>query len=83
MAPDEWSCPKHGTDTFGFALLCSHLASGSGTGFNAVPDVHDENESRPLAICDACEMERERSGSYRSSRVCAVCYDEIKAKHVR
>jgi hypothetical protein len=79
----EWSCSKHGADSFGFAFLCSHLASGTGTGFNSVPDAVDENESRPPAICDACEAERNCSGAYRSSRVCAVCYDEVKAHYVR
>ena len=77
----DWNCPKHGTDSFGFAFLCSHLASGTGTGFNTVPD--DENELRPPALCDACEAERSHSGGFHSSRVCGVCYDEIKAQGLR
>jgi DNA-binding GntR family transcriptional regulator len=47
-----------------------------------VPDVDEANESRPPAICDACEVERKRHGGYSSSRVCAVCYVEIKAQCV-
>jgi hypothetical protein len=82
MTPVDLSCPKHGESPFGFAFLCSHLASGKGTGFNEVPDVDEAYESRPLAICDACEAERKRHGGYSSSRVCAVCYDEIKAQCV-
>ena len=74
----EWSCPKHGTESFGFAFLCSHLAAGVGTGFHVVPD--DEGELRPPALCDACETKRQRSGGFESSRVCAACYDEIKAE---
>src|ERR1039457_1551690 len=80
MTNVEWSCPKHGTGRFGFAFLCSHLASGTGTGFNIVPDANEQTESRPPAICDACEVDRKRHGGYNSSRVCAVCYDEIKAR---
>jgi len=76
----EWSCSKHGSVSFGFAFLCSHLASGAGTGFNLVPDGDDENELRPPAICDACDLERSRSGGYGSSRVCGICYDEIEAR---
>ncbi len=78
----QWRCPRHGTDTFGFAFLCSHLEDGGGTGFNLVLDANDENELQPPAICDECEMERSRSGGYGSSRLCAICYDEIKARQV-
>jgi hypothetical protein len=45
-----------------------------------VPDVDEPNESRPPAICDECEADRERHAGYSSSRVCAVCYDESKAQ---
>jgi hypothetical protein len=77
----EWTCPKHGTDSFGFAFLCSHLASGTGTGFHVFRDV--ENESRPPALCDACETDRRHSDGFQSSRVCGACYDEIKAERLR
>jgi len=63
----EWICPSHGTDSFGFAFLCSHLASGVGTGLHSVPD--DENELWPAALCDEWETERQRSGGFQSSRV--------------
>lgn len=46
MVTVEWNCSKHGSGSFGFAFLCSHLASGTGTGFNTLVD-DDENESRP------------------------------------
>jgi len=82
MATVQWSCPKHGQDSLGFAFRCSHLASGSGVGFNLAPDP-DEDEERPPALCDACEAERKRSGGFHTSRVCAACYDEIKAKRMR
>jgi hypothetical protein len=76
------SCPKHGSDSFGFAFVCTHLASRTRTGFNLVPDSDEENESRPSALCDVCGVERKRTGGYQSSRVCAVCYDEIKGRHI-
>ena len=47
-----------------------------------MPDVDEANESRPPAICDECEVDRKRHGGYSSSRVCAVCYDEIKTQCV-
>jgi hypothetical protein len=75
----EWSCPKHGTYSFGFAFLCSHLASGAGIGFHTVPDDENENELRPPALCDSCEAERQRSGGFQSSRIGGACYDEVKA----
>lgn len=46
MVTVEWNCSKHGSGSFGFAFLCSHLAFGTGTGFNTLVD-DDENESRP------------------------------------
>jgi hypothetical protein len=79
----QWSCPKHGSGPFGFAFVCTHLALGAGPGFNPVPDSEEENESRSPALCDACEVERTRTGGYESSRGCAACYDEIKAQHIR
>jgi hypothetical protein len=81
MATIQWSCRKHGAGSFGFAFLCSHLASETGTGFNTVAD--DEHELRPPALCDACETERRRSGGFHSQRVCGACYDEIKEQYVR
>ena len=56
------SCPKHGSDSFGFAFVCTHLASRTRTGFNLVPDSDEENESRPSALCDVCGVERKRTG---------------------
>jgi hypothetical protein len=76
----EWISPKHGSDSFGFAFLCSHLASRVGTGFHVVPDDEHENEPRPPALCDACEAARRSSGGFQSSRVCGACYDEVKAE---
>ena len=76
----EWRCPKHESSSFGFAFLCAHLASGTGAGFHQVLDEDGENEPRPPALCDNCEQERKRSGAYQSSRVCAACYDEVKAQ---
>ena len=78
----EWNCQKHGSGSFGFAFVCSHLGSRTGTGFNLVPDSDEENESRPPAVCDTCEIERKRTGGYQSSLVCAACYDEIKGHHI-
>jgi hypothetical protein len=83
MATVEWSCLKHGETSFGFAFICSRLASGTGTGFNTAPEPNDEEESRPPALCDACEIERKRSGAYHTARVCGACYDEIKALRLR
>ena len=80
MTPKQWSCPKHGAGSFGFAFLCSHLASETGSGFNTVED--DQDELRPPALCDACEAKRMRSGGFQSQRVCGACYDEVKAKNV-
>jgi len=80
MEAVQWSCPKHGVASFGFAFLCAHLASGTGTGFHVVLDPEDEDEVRPPALCDVCKAERERSGAYHTSRVCGACYDEIKAQ---
>ena len=79
----EWDCPKHGSSSFGFAFLCAHLAAGIGTGFHPVPDPDEEDEARPPALCDACEVRRMHSGAYQSSRVCAMCYDEIKAQRAK
>jgi hypothetical protein len=70
----------HGIGSFGFAFVCSHLASATGAGFNAVAD--DAHERRPAALCDACEAERRCSGGFQAQRVCGVCYDEIKAKYI-
>ena len=79
----HFSCPKHAPGSYGFAFLCAHLASGTGSGFNPVHDVDEEDEPRPPVLCDICKIERERTGGYQSSRVCAACYDEIKAKYLR
>ena len=80
MATIQWSCRKHGAGSFGFAFLCSHLASQTGTGFHTVVD--DEGELRPPALCDACETERRSSGGFQSQRVCGACYDEMRAENV-
>lgn len=76
----EWSCAKHGSDSFGFAFLCAHLSSGRGSGFNTDPrGSESDDKSRPPAWCDECEAERQRNGAYHTARVCGACYDEIRA----
>ena len=52
--------PKAWFEFFWLRVSVPHLASGTGTGFNVVPDVDEPNESRPPAICDECEADRER-----------------------
>jgi hypothetical protein len=78
----EWTCSKHDTESLGFAFLCFHLASGVGKGFHTIPDDEDEHELRPAVLCDSCEAERQRSGGFRSSRVCGARYDEVKAQRL-
>lgn len=79
---ENWNCPKHGSTDFGFAFVCKHLSLETGVGFHIVPDnAADEVEPRPPALCYVCEGKRKQNGGYETSRICAICYDEIKSRY--
>jgi len=73
------TCPKHGSEPFGFAFACEHLVAGTGIGFNTDPSDREESaEGRPAAWCDNCEATRLKTGEYHTKRLCAACYEEMK-----
>ena len=79
---ENWNCPKHGSTDFGFAFLCEHLLTGSGVGFNVAED-DEKDEPRPPALCDDCEEKSRAGGGHRISRICGVCYHEIRQQNSR
>jgi hypothetical protein len=83
---DRWiDCPEHGSAAA--ALVCRHLRTGQGLGFNAGLDPENPDALWPDAWCDACEGVLSGEGQWNDTAVahadfgllCAHCYQKVRA----
>lgn len=86
--PDTVKCPTHGEH--GRAFICAHLAGEvSGLGFNR--DDPRQDDPRPDAWCDDCELIRHAHGGWtresekltKAVLVCSKCYDRARIRNAR
>lgn len=77
-------CPEHGSAAS--TILCRHLFTGQGLGFNVGPNPEEPDSLWPDAWCDACEEVLSKEGEWNDGAVafadfgliCSGCYQRVR-----
>ena len=82
-------CPRHGRQKPAF--ICQHLARGEVQGFFQPDDAPTSDEPWNMAWCEACEVERMRTGGWNDESeryaaiqcVCHGCFEAARARNTK